>query len=189
MGIEIIYVLIYPIALVCLIVAVVKWSQIAKLSGQRRSGMIVAYLPLLIGFSVSMTGLAILTYISRDAEFTSLIQQGYYIEDGRSLYLPRRVVGQAIASLVFLLPAICFIVIPLTVRLIKTGQLTLQRIGIYAFTGWVSCSLASWWILSPNYSLMSSLGSTAVSILTYAIPIPLAAFLFNNPIERSLRAE
>lgn len=189
MGIEIVFVLIYPIALACLVVGLFKWAQIAKMNGQRGGSMILSYLPLLIGFSVSMTGLAIHTYISRDAEFTSLIQQGYYTEDDRSLYLPKRVVGQAIVNLVFLLPAICFVVIPLTVRLIKTGRLTLHWIGIYAFAGWVLCSLAGWWILSPGYSPISSLGSAAVSILIYAIPIPLVAYLFNDSTKRSQRTE
>src|SRR5947209_1899237 len=132
MGTEIVFVLILPIAALCLPTAVFLWSRVAKMEWGASSGPLRPYVPLLAGFAVSMAGLALLTYIECYADFTSLVQQGYYTEAERAVYLPRRVVGQAIVKLVFLLPAISFVVVPLTTWLIKWGRLTFRDIGLLA---------------------------------------------------------
>src|SRR5690606_33553710 len=102
MGSETVFVLIYPVAAACLAAAVIFWFRIASPVGEP----IRAYLPLAVGYSISILGLAVLSYVDGDATFTDLIQQGYYTEAERSLYLPQRVVGSAILTLIFVLPAI-----------------------------------------------------------------------------------
>lgn len=185
MGTEIVFVLIVPIALLCLPAAVLFWSGIAKMEQAAQGGILIAFLPLIVGFAVSITGLALLTYIRCNTVFTSLVQEGYYTEAQRSLYLPGRVVGQAVVNLVFVLPAICFVIIPLTTRLIKKSRLTFKRIGLYTAVGWLALSLVGWlWNLMsiiPPYSLLSFLKSTAAPILICGLPIPIAALLFFAP--------
>lgn len=181
MGTEIVFVLIYPVALTCVIVAIWFWSGAAKAQHTATIGRIKAYVPLIAGFVVSMTGLALLTYIDSNADFTSLIQQGYYTEAQRPIYLPRRVVGQAIVSLVFVLPLICFVVIPMTTRLIRTCRLKLGGVVLRLVIGWVALSIIGWLMslgMTPPYSLLDFLKSTAVPTLVYGLPIPLAALLF-----------
>lgn len=177
MGTEIVFVLIYPVAAICLVAATYFWSKIAPLLG----GSMLAYLPLVVGYGVSILGLAVLTYITSDATFTELIRQGYYTEAERSLYLPRRIVGSAILNSVFVLPAISFVVVPLTARLGRKRRLTLKWIALYAFAGWLVLSLFGWFLsagsmvdpFSPTYVM----GYTATLVATYGLPIPLMALL------------
>jgi len=180
MGTEIVFVLIIPVALICTVGAIGFWFGVAKAEQPTRSWFIRPYLPLIAGFTISMAGLALLTYIECDADFTSLIQEGYYTEAQRPIYLPRRVVGQAIVSLVFVLPLICFAVVPITTRLIRTSRLTLGRIGLRLVIGWVALSFAGWLLslnLTPPYALLDLLKSTVVPSLIYGLPIPVAALL------------
>src|SRR5579884_1558718 len=179
LGTEVVFVLILPIAVLCLPAAVLLWSRVAKVGWGARSGPLKAYVPLFAGFAVSMAGLALLTYIECYADFTSLVQQGYYTEAERAVYLPRRVFGQAIVTLVFLLPAISFVVVPLTTWLIRRGQLTFKGIGLFAIVGWFALSLVGWVInlaiITRPDSFREFLEATAIPVLLYGLPIPLAA--------------
>lgn len=143
-----------------------------------------AYAPLVVGFAISMIGLALVTYVEGYADFTSLVEQGYYTEAERSIYLPRRLVGQAIVTLIFLLPAICFVVVPLTTWLIKRHRLTFKDIGQFAIIGWLVLSLVGWLVsfgITPSYSLLSFLVSTLIAVLLYGLPIPVAALWLLRP--------
>jgi hypothetical protein len=185
MGTEIVFVLILPIAVLCFPAAVLLWSRVAKMEWGARSGPLKAYVPLLAGFAVSIAGLALLTYIECYADFTSLVQQGYYTEAQRPMYLPGRVVGQGIVELVFLLPAVSFVVVPLTTWLIRKGRLTFKGVGLFAIIGWFALSLVGWIfnlaIITPPYSFPYFLESTALSVLLYGLPIPVAAIWLLPP--------
>ena len=178
MGTEIAFVLIYPVAAACLAAAVFVWFKIASSVRDH----IRAYLPLAMGYGISIFGLIALAYINGDATFTDLVNQGYYTEAERSLYLPRRVVGSAILTLVIALPAISFIVVPLTARLIRKGRLTLKWIAGYALVSWFILSLLS--LLSSArtmvdpFTLTYVMGCTATPVIIYGLPIPLIALLF-----------
>ncbi len=189
MGTEIVFVLILPIAVFCLPAAVLLWSRVTKMGWGARSGPLKAYLPLFAGFAVSMGGLALLTYIECYADFTSLVQQGYYAEAQRAAYLPGRVVGQAIVELVFLLPVLSFVVVPLTTWLIRMGRLTFKGIGLFAIVGWFALSLMGWVFnfatITPPYSFPSFLESTAIPVLLYGLPIPVAAIWLLPPKSRA----
>ena len=181
MGIEVVFVLIYPISVICVFAGIWFWFGVAKARQQTLSGRAKAYLPLIAGFAVSMAGLGLLAYINGSADFASLIQQGYYTEADRPRYLAKRVVGQAIVSLVFVLPFICLVVIPMTATLIRTGRLNVGRIGHWLAIGWVVLSFIGWLLslgVTPPYSLLDIFKSTAVPVLIYGLPIPLAAILF-----------
>jgi len=192
MGIEIVFVLIYPIALICLPAAIWFWSSVAKVDHPSRIEHLQAYAPLLIGFAVSMGGLALLTYAECEANFTSLINEGYYTEAQRPVYLPGRISGQAIVNLVFVLPIICLGVIPWTARLIRTGRLRLGGIGIRAMIGWVGLSLIGWLfnlgVTIRPYPLVHFLKSDAIPVLIYGLPVPVAALLLSrrNRIQSSI---
>jgi hypothetical protein len=143
MGTEIVFVFIYPVTLICLAAAIWFWFTVVKAKQQPTViGYITGYLPLAVGFAISMAGLALITYMERAANFAWLIEHGYYTESQRSTYLPARVAGQATLNLVFVLPAICFIVIPCTARLIKTSRLTLGAIGLRVWVG-LRCRLST----------------------------------------------
>src|SRR5438034_9201053 len=101
MGTEIVFVLIYPVALICMAAAFLFWFAALKAEQPTAIGYIIGYVPLIVGFTVSMAGLALLTYIETDAHFTWLIEHGYYTEAQRPVYLPRRVIGNVILLLVF----------------------------------------------------------------------------------------
>jgi hypothetical protein len=144
-----------------------------------RSGPLKAYVPLFAGFAVSMVGLAFLTYVEGDLEFTALVQQGYYNEVQRAEYLPRRMVGAAILQLVFLLPVISFVVVPLTSWLVRRRRLTFRGVGLFAIVGWLALSMLGWLIslvtFTPLYPFPSYLGFTVAPVLLYGLPIPIAA--------------
>ena len=188
MGVEIVFVLILPISVLCLLVTVLLWSRVAKVGWGARNGQLRAYAALFAGFAISMAGLAVLTYIEGYADFTSLVEQGYFAEAERNLYLPSRLAGQAMVTLVFLLPAISFGVVPLTTWLIRRGRLTLKDIGQFAFICWFAMSILGWVfnsaLITPSYSLASFLKSTAIPLLFYGLPIPLAARGLLRPTER-----
>ena len=184
MGTEIVFVLILPIVALCLPAAVLLWSPVAKMELEASSRPLKAYVPLLAGFAVSMAGLALYTYIECYADFTSLVQQGYYTEAERAVYLPRRAVGQAIVELVFVLPAISFVVVPLTTSLIRRGRLTFRGIGLRAVIGWFALSLVGsnfYLEVTPPYPFPSFLESTAIPILLYGLPIPVSAIWLLRP--------
>lgn len=178
MGTEIVGVLVLPVAALCLLAAVLFWARMAKTECGDRRGRLKAFIPLFAGFAVSMANLAVLTYVECYADFTSLVQQGYYTEAQRATYLPFRYVGQAMVELVFVLPAVSLLVVPLTTWLIKRGRLTLKDIGLFAIVGWFALSLLGWMGssgITPPYSFSSLLAATAIPVLIYGLPIPVAA--------------
>jgi hypothetical protein len=181
MGTEVVFVLIYPVALVCTAAAIWFWFAVAKAGQPTAVGYIRGYLPLVAGFAISMAGLALLAYLDCESDFTSLIQQGYYTEPQRPVYLPARVVGQVILDLVFVLPAVCFVVIPLTTKLIKMKRLRWGGVAFRAVVAWGVLSLIGWLLnLSinvPPHPLPDFLKSTAIPVLIYGLPIPIAALL------------
>lgn len=185
MGTEIVFVLILPIAGLCLLAAVFLWSRAAKVRCEAVSLSMKDYGPLFAGFTVSMVSLAVLTYLASYAEFTALVHQGFYTEAQRPVYLPRRVVGQAIINLVFLLPTICFVVVPLTVWLIRRERLTFKNIGFFAILGWFVLSFVGWVssykVATPLYSFPSFLQSMALPVLLYGLPIPVTALWLFSP--------
>ena len=184
MGTEIVFVLILPIAALCLPAAVFLWSRVTKMEWGASSGPLKAYVPLFAGFAVSMIGLALLTYIECYADFTSLVEQGYYNEAERAVYLPGRFVGQAVVELVFVLPAISFVVVPLTTWLIRTGRLTFRDTALFAIIGWLALSLVGWILslgITPPYSFPAILESTAMPVLLYGLPIPVMAIWLLRP--------
>jgi hypothetical protein len=187
MGTEIVFLLIYPVALVCAVAAFGFWFDIAKKEHSSPIGVAKGYMPLVTGFAVSLVGLALLTYVQTDADFTWLIEHGYYTEAEQGLYLPRRVVGQAVVNLVFVLPAISFVVIPLTAGLIRRRRLTPGAIGARAVIGWVALSFIGWIFsqvfLSPPVTLLSFLKSALVPVSIYGLPIPAAALLFRHKMK------
>lgn len=181
MGTEIVFVLIFPVAALCLAAAAFFWFRIARLENSGLGGVVRVYLPLIFGLAISIAGLAVLSYLSSATNFTALIQQGYYTESERPIYLPRRVVGQAILSAVFVLPAICFVVIPLTVRLIKKNQLTFKWISLYTAICWLILSVLGGILNHATFvhplPLFNAMAFTAIPVLIYGLPIPLAALL------------
>lgn len=185
MGTEIVFVLIYPVAAVCLAAAIFFWFRIVPHTG----GSIRAYLPLALGYGISMLALAILSYVNGDATFTELIRQGYYTEAERPLYLPRRIVGSAILNLVFVLPAISFIVVPLTARLIRKNRLTLKWIARYALAGWLVLSLLgallSAGTMVDPFNLVYVMGYTATPVAIYGLPIPFMALWFLEALRKA----
>lgn len=185
MGAEVVFVLIFPVAALCLAAAAFFWFRIARLERSGLDGFVQAYLPLIFGLAISIAGLAVLSYLSSAANFTALIQQGYYTESERSIYLPRRVMGQTILSAVFVLPAICFVVIPLTVSLIKKNRLTLKWIALYTVTGWLVLSVLGWLLNHATFihplPLLNVMAFTAIPVLIHALPIPVTALLFFRP--------
>lgn len=182
MGVEIVFILIYPIALICLVAAIIIWLPVARSEQPTLTGYAKAYLPLVIGFCVSMTGLVILSYVDASDDFTSLIQGGYYTEAQRPTYLPGRAVGQVILNLVFILPAICLVIVPWTVRLIRKGRLRFTAIGIRALMGWIVLSVSGWVlfraVVVPPDTLSDFLKSAVIPVLIYGLPIPIAALFF-----------
>lgn len=183
MGTEIVFVLIVPEVLVCLPVALLLWLSLVK---TEKPTTAIAYVnrfsPLIIGLVVSMTGLALLTYIEGEADFTWLVAHGYYTEPDRAIYLPRRLVGRAIVKLVFVLPPMCFVVIPCTARLLRRQRLTMVAIALRIAIGWLTLSLIGWLfdrrVVVPSYPLSAYFESTVIPVLIYGLPIPLAALLF-----------
>ena len=177
MGTEIVFVLIYPVAAICLVAAIYFWSRIASLLG----GSMLAYLPLTVGYGISILGLVVVAHVTSEATFTELIRQGYYTEAERSLYIPRRIVGSAILNSVFVLPAISFIVVPLTARLARKRRLTLKWIALYALAGWLVLSLLGWFSSAPSmvgpFYPLYVMGYTATPVATYGLPIPLMTLL------------
>ena len=150
-------------ALICLPFAALFWF-IAK---QDRP---VTFAPLLVGFTVSMVGLAFSAYVE---------SQG---EDPPGRWL----VFDAIVVLLLVLPLISFVVLPITAVLVRRRCLTLRAIGLCALIGWVALSLVGWllhlWWLSkhggPTYPLSYFLKSTVIPVLIYGLPIPLVTRWF-----------
>jgi hypothetical protein len=179
MGVEVVYVLIYPIALISTLAAGLFWFIAVKAEQKfTKIGYVTGYVPLIVGFVVSMAGLVLLAYIDRVQNFTWLAEHGYYTESQRPLYLPRRIVGQIILDLFFVLPPISFAVIPCTVRLIRTRRLTFAAIGLRAAIGWIVLSVVGWVFtlnFTPHDNLLYFMKVSFIPVLIYGLPIPLAA--------------
>jgi hypothetical protein len=182
LGTEIVFIIIYPLAIICLSNAFLFWWFALKAEHLTAISLVIGFLPLIFGFAISMIILQVLTYIETFENFTYLVQHGYYTEAQRPVYLPGRVVGNAILQLVFVLPPICFAVIPCTARLLKTRRLTVSAIGLRAAIGWLALIPIGWLlhlpIIIPPYSLLGSMKSNIVAVVIYGLPIPLTSLWF-----------
>ncbi len=187
MGTEIVFVIIFPVAIFCCCIAAWSWLGIAGRYQSGALGWIAGYTPVLAGIAVSLLCLTLITYAECYSDFTALIEQGYYTEAQRSIFLPRRVAGQEIVNILFVLPFIFVIIVPITARMILKDRLNLRRIAIFAVVGWIAMSLVGWLLnlalIEPPYALSHFLRSAGISILAYGLPVPIAATLFfrQNP--------
>jgi hypothetical protein len=182
MGTEIVFVIIFPLAIICMATVFLVWFYALKSDHSTPISLVIGFVPLIIGFFISMIILQFLTYTATFEDFTWLVQHGYYTEAQRPVYLPRRVVGNVIVQLVFVLPPICFVVIPCTARLLRTHRLTLWAIGVRAAIGWLALIPIGWLLhrgtIIPPYSLLGSMKSDIVAVLIYGLPIPLTTLWF-----------
>jgi hypothetical protein len=169
MGTEIVFVIIFPEAIICIAVAFLAWFFALKAQQLTVIRFIIGYVPLAVGFTVSMIVLYFLTSMETYDDFTWLVKHGYYTEAQRPVYLPGRVVGHVIVQLVFVLPPVCFVVIPCTARLLKTRRLTLGAIALRAAIGWLVLIPIGWIlhlpIITPPYSLLGSMKANIVAVL------------------------
>jgi|SRR5579862_7281117 len=151
--------LLFPEALVCVPAAALFWL-IAK---QDRP---ITFAPLLVGFAVSMVGLALRAYVQSQSEDPP----------GRWL------VFDAIVELLLVLPLTSFVVIPVAAMLVRRRCLTLRAIGLCALIGWGALSLVGWLLhlglTVPHYPLSDFLKSAVVPTLIYGLPIPLVTRWF-----------
>jgi len=180
MGNELFSILIVPIVLVCALAAIWFWfplAQDAHAAGRTHKS---AYVSLCVGFAVSMLCVALLTYFESAANFSSLIEKGRYTEAQRSEYMPGRILMQAVLNLVFVLPAISFAVIPMTVKVAKANRLTLRLIGFRTLVAWLTLTLIGWAAflhnVSPRALLVFAL-ATLIPVVISAVPIPVAALV------------
>ena len=181
MGNELLYILIVPIALVCVLAAAWFWFPLAQAEDASSKIDFRAYIPLAIGFAVSMLCIAFLTYIESAANFSWLVDHGRYTEFQWSDYMPGRIATQAVLNLTFVLPAISFAVIPMTVKLVKLRRLTLRLIGLRVLIGWLALCVIGWAAFLHNVQLAAVLVfalATLIPVVICAVPIPLAALLF-----------
>jgi hypothetical protein len=192
MGVEVVFVLIYPVALICTLAAGLFWLIAVRAERKfTKIGYVTGYVPLIVGFVVSMAGLVILAYIHRVENFTWLVEHGYYTDAQRPIYLPRRIEGQIILDLVFILPPISFAVIPCTVRLIRTRRLTFAAIALRAVIGWIVLSIVGWVFtlnFTPHGNLLYFMKISVIPILLYGLPVPftaLAIFHLKSKMSRS----
>lgn len=187
MGTEIVFVIIFPVAIFCCCIAAWSWLGIAKRGQSGAVGWIAGYAPVLAGIVVSLLCLTLRTYAECYSDFTALIEQGYYTEAQRGIFLPGRFAAQEIVNILFVLPFICFLVIPITASMIIKDRLNLRSISIFAVFGWIAMSLVGWLfnlaLIEPPYALSHFLRSAGISILAYGLPIPIGATLFfrQNP--------
>ncbi len=181
MGNELIYVLIVPIAAVCVLAAIFFWLPLAQGEDADSKVGVRAYIPLTIGFAISMLCVALLTYLESAANFSWLIEHGRYTEFQWSDYMPGRITTQAILNLVFVLPAISFAIVPMTVKLVKLRRLTLRLIGLRVLIGWLALTLIGWLVFLHKVQLAAVLVfslATLIPVVISAVPIPLAALLY-----------
>ncbi len=179
MGIEIVFDLIIPVALVCLALGVWRWRSVGEPRGGGSGARLSAYLPLAFGLLMALAGLSLTTYVLCDADFTDLVRQGHYAEAERAIYLPRRVVGQLIVNLVFALPIIAFIIIPWTCRVVADRRLSLATVGLRVAMAWsVISALALLAGLGGPWQRFDPLVYAAVVAMPFfmcGLPIPLMA--------------
>lgn len=181
MGNELLYVLIVPIALVCVLAAMWFWFPLAQSDDATSKIDFRGYIPLAIGLAVSMLCVAFLTYLESAANFSWLVDHGRYTEFQWSDYMPGRIATQAVLNLTFVLPAISFAVIPMTVKLVKLRRLTLRLIGVRVLIGWLALCVIGWAAFLHNVQLAAVLVfalATLIPVVICAVPIPLAALLF-----------
>jgi hypothetical protein len=164
MGGEIFSYIFYPEIIICLLTAFLFWFFSLKADHPTMIGLMTGYLPLITGFAISMAGLALLTVWTSE-DLTSALMQ-----------------------LVFVLPPMCFVVIPCTARLLRTHRLTLYAIGLRAGIGWLTLMPIGWLlrlgVIIPPYSLLGSMKSNIAAVLIYGLPIPLTSlWFFRRPAE------
>lgn len=181
MGTEIVFALIYPIAILSLAVAARSWRAVADRGNPGLPRRIVNFSPVIGGLLVSLIGLLIIEYFDTAADLSSLIQQGYYTEAEGVLYFSRRYEGNVYAGLFFVLPFVCCLVVPICAKLVLAQRLSWQIVLIYSVVGWFVLSLLGWLLnlasFTPPISLWNVLGSVGRSMIVYGSPVPVAALL------------
>ncbi len=181
MGNDLFFVLVFPIALVSVLAAIWFWYPLTQTQQAPFKNHLRVYAPLAIGFFISMVCIALLTYFESAANFSSLVARGSYTDSQWAEYMPGRVATQAVLNLVFVLPAMSFAIVPMTVKLLKAQRLTLRTIGLRALIGWLALCVIGWVLFLHTVQVQALLVfslSTLIPVVICALPIPVAALVF-----------
>ena len=148
----------------------------------------VGFSALIAGYACAMAGLVVFSFMSAYVDFSSRVAEGILQEAQRGSLVARWSVSMVVISLVFVLPLVGLLGVPLAAVLLKRRRLNYTTIAVAAALLWVSLAGLLWAVPSNEWhrmhrleSLMMWLEDLLPAVLLIAMPFLLGIFWVSRP--------
>ena len=105
----------------------------------------VGFMPLVIAYACAGLGLLLACFLSSYVDFSSRVSSGGLQESQRWSIVPGWTIYAAVLSLIYVLPLLGIVGVPLSALLLRTRKLTYVTIAAATVTLWLVLALVMWW--------------------------------------------
>lgn len=144
----------------------------------------IGFKPLLAAYALAALGLLTVNFATAHIEFSSRVADKLLQEAQRWSLVPGWTVYGAVISLLFVLPLLGLVAVPVSALLLRLRRLSLTTIGIAVLASWLTLVLIAWSIPSDDWdrdhrleSLTLWLTELAPGVVLVALPFLLGVYL------------
>lgn len=144
----------------------------------------IGFKPLLAAYALAALGLLVVTFVSSWFEFSARVTDGLLQETQRWSIVPGWMVYGTVISLLFVLPLLGLVGVPVAALLLKLRRLSFRSIGVVVLASWLALALGAWFIPTNDWdrdhrleSLTLWLTELAPGVALVALPFLLGVYL------------
>jgi len=166
-----------PFGLVCIALAVGLPFLFWRLLLAKSFGAI-GYRPLAIGYSLAALGLLTANFGATYLDFDSRVSKNVLSEAQRWSTVPAWTIYMTVISLIFALPILGLLGVPVSALLLRLRRLTYTNIALLVIVSWCSLAVAAWEFPANEWAQLHRLESLQYWLTALAPTVLLVAFPF-----------
>jgi hypothetical protein len=143
----------------------------------------IGFKPLVAAYALAAPGLLLVNFVSSHIEFSSRVTDGLLQETQRWSIVPGWTVYGSVISLLFVLPLLGLVGVPVSGLLLKLRRLSFKTIGMVGLASWLTLALVAWSIPTNDWdrdhrleSLTLWLTELAPGVACVALPFLLGVY-------------
>jgi hypothetical protein len=144
----------------------------------------VGFLPPVVAYACAATGLLIVCFASAYLDFSGRVASGLLEEAQRWSIVPGWTIYSVVLYLIYVLPILGLVGVPLSALLLRTDNLTWVTIGVAIVVLWLALAVLSWafplndWHRTHRFaSLMGWLAELFPGVMTIGVPFLAGVYL------------
>ena len=152
----------------------------------------IGFKPLAAAYALAALGLLVVNFVSSHIEFSARVADNRLQEAQRWAIVPGWTIYGTVISLLYVLPLLGLVAVPVSALLLKLRRLSLKTIGMAVLASWLTLVLIAWSIPTDDWdrghrleSLTLWLTELAPGVWLVALPFLLGVHLASRAYRRT----